>query len=90
MSVVAESKRLTVKEMYDKFPNQWLFIVEPEICENTTQLKSGIVQAHSPSRDIIHKASKEFAGGAAIKFTGEYTDNKPRHSLISYSTKNST
>ena len=88
MSVAVNNKRLTVKEMFERYPNQWLFIVKPEICENTTQLISGIVQVHSPSRDIIHKASKEFVGGAAIKFTGEYTDKKRRHSLISYSIKN--
>ena len=82
------NKRLTVDQMTEKYPNQWLFIVKPEICERTSQLISGIVQVHSSSRDDIHKVSKEFVGGAAIRFTGNTTTIKDRHSLISYSLKN--
>lgn len=73
------SERLTAQEMVEKYPNQWLFIVEPEICEDTSELISGIVQTHSPSRDDIHKVSKEFIGGAAIRFTGEWTTPKYQH-----------
>ena len=85
-----KDRRLTVEDMFEKYPNEWLFIVEPEICEQTTQLMSGIVQVHSPSRDIIHKASKEYVGDAAIKFSGEYTDPERRPRLISFSLKNPT
>ena len=72
-----------------KFPDEWLFVVEPQICENTCQLLSGIVHVYSSSRDIVHKTSKEFFGNATIKFTGEYTNKQQRHSLISYSLKDS-
>ena len=42
------SERLTAQEMVEKYPNQWLFIIEPEICEESNELISGIVQIHSP------------------------------------------
>lgn len=82
------NKRLSVDKMAEKYPNQQLFIVESEICERTSQLISGIVQVHSSSRDDIHKESKEYVGGAAIRSTGDNTTTKDMHSLISYSLKN--
>ena len=36
-----------------KYPNEWLFIIEPKTRENTTHLVSGIVQVHSKSRDDV-------------------------------------
>jgi len=65
--------RMTVEEMSNKHPNEWLFIIEPEIRENTTTLVSGIVQVHSKSLDDVHEASRKFKGDAAIRFTGDYT-----------------
>lgn len=61
---------MTVEEMNKKYPNQWLFIIEPITRENTTTLESGIVQVYSTSRDDVHKASRKFKGDAAIRFTG--------------------
>lgn len=72
-------ERLTTQEMVEKYPNQWLFIIEPAICEETDELISGIFQTHSSSRDDIHKVSKTFIGGAAIRFTGEWTTPKYQH-----------
>ncbi len=39
-----------------------------------------------PTRDDIHKASKTFIGGSAIRFTGEWTDPKYKrtHRITSY------
>ena len=63
-------ERLTLDEMKQKYPDQWLFIVD---CEHSasTELLSGIVAVHSPSRDVINKASAEYKGGAAIRYTGK-------------------
>ena len=88
MTAVMNNKRLTVKEMFEKYPDQWLFIIRPEICKNTSQLLSGIVQVRSSSRNIVHKASKKFVGGAAIKFTGDYSIPEDKQTLISYRLKN--
>jgi len=64
-----KQERLTIDEMVQHYPDQWLFIVD---CEHSasTELISGIVAAHSPSRDVIKKASAEYKGAAAIRYTG--------------------
>ena len=63
-------ERLTLNEMMQKYPDQWLFIVDCEHSEST-ELISGIVAVHSPSRDVINEASAEYKGGAAIRYTGK-------------------
>lgn len=79
-------KKMTVKEMAKKYPNEWLFIVEPETRENTTHLISGIVKVHSKSPEDVDKASKKFCRDAAIRFTGDYTSH--RHKMTSYRPRN--
>ena len=63
------NERLTLKEMTEKYPDQWLFIVDCEISENT-ELLSGVVFAHSKSRDDISEVSSNYEGSAAIHWTG--------------------
>ena len=65
-----EQKRLTINEMVQQYPNQWLFIVDCEHSANT-ELISGVVAVHSSSREDIKKASAEYKGGAAIRYTGK-------------------
>ena len=62
--------RLTIDEMVQRYPDQWLFIVDCEHSANT-ELISGVVAVHSPSRDVIKKASAEYKDGAAIRYTGK-------------------
>ena len=64
------NERLTLTEMEQKYPNEWLFIIDCEISENT-ELLSGVVAAHSDSRDAIHDVSGRYKGGAAIHYTGQ-------------------
>ena len=65
-----KQKHLTIDEMVQQYPNQWLFIVD---CEHSasTELISGVVAVHSFSREDIRKASAEYKGGAAIRYTGK-------------------
>lgn len=46
------NKRLTIEEMEQKYPNEWLFIVNCEHSENT-ELLSGRVLVHSKSREMF-------------------------------------
>lgn len=63
--------RLTLDEMIKKYPNKWLFIIEPEINNETAELMSGIVTAHSDLRDDIYSELRSFKGGAVIRYTGK-------------------
>ena len=65
-----KQERLSIEEMVLKYPNQWLFITDCEISENT-ELLSGVVSVHSTSKDKVNKASAVYAGDAAIRYTGK-------------------
>ena len=65
-----EKERMTIDQMYEKFPDQWLFVVDPEISENT-ELLSGVVDLVTDSREEIMKASDIYDGDAAIWYTGD-------------------
>lgn len=63
------NERLTLEEIEQKYPNEWLFIIDCEISENT-ELLSGVVFANSKSRDDISEVSSNYEGSAAIHYTG--------------------
>ncbi len=75
-----EKERMTLEEMTEKYPDQWLFIIDCEISENT-ELLSGIVAVHSKSRDDVYEASGHYEGAAAIRYTGELP--KGMHYMLS-------
>ena len=81
-------ERLTIAEMERKYPNGWLFIIEPKTREDTTHLVSGIVQVHSKSRDDVYEASRKFKGDAAIKWTGDDTSQEQRPKMPLYRSRN--
>ena len=68
---IETGKRLTLNEMVEKYPDQWLFIVDPEINNETSELISGIVTAHSDLRDDVYSELSTLKGGALIRYTGE-------------------
>ncbi|MCG9126779.1 hypothetical protein JT359_04190 [Candidatus Poribacteria bacterium] len=67
---IETGKRLTLDEMIEKFPDQWLFIVDPEIHDKTSELISGIVTAHSDLRDDVYSELSSLKGHAVIRYTG--------------------
>ena len=81
-------ERMTVEEMSKKYPNEWLFIIEPNTRENTTHLVSGIVQVHSKSRYDVSEASRKFKEDAAIRWTGDDTSQERRPKMTSYRPRN--
>ena len=82
------SERMTVEEMSEKYPNEWLLIIEPKTRENTTHLVSGIVQVHSKSLDDVYKASRKFTDDAAIRRTGDDTSQEQRPKMPLYRPRN--
>ncbi len=82
------SERMTVEEMSEKYPNEWLLIIEPKTRENATHLVSGIVQVHGKSRDDVSEASRKFIGNAAIRWTGDDTSQEQRPKMPLYKPRN--
>ena len=64
------NERLTLEEMEQKYPDEWLFIVDCKYSENT-ELLSGCVLVHSPSRADVYEASSRYKGSAAIHCTSK-------------------
>ena len=67
------NERMTLEEIEQKYPDEWLFIVDCAISENT-ELLLGIVAVHSKSRKDIHDALRHYKGGA-IHSTHEIPEN---------------
>ena len=65
-----KQNRLSIEDIFAKYPDQWLFIVDCEHDESA-QLLSGVVAVHSPSRDVIDDFSARYKGGAAIRWSGK-------------------
>jgi hypothetical protein len=65
-----KQERLSIEQMTLKYPDQWLFITDCEISENT-ELLSGVVTIHSPSKYKVNRASAAYKGNAAIRYTGK-------------------
>ena len=63
-------KRMSIEEMMLEYPDQWLFITDCEISENT-ELISGVVSVSSPYRDVVYKALTNHRGESAIRYTGK-------------------
>ena len=73
---IETGERLTLDEMIEKYPDQWLFIVDPEINSDTSELISGIVTARSDLRDDIYSELRTLKGGAVIRYTGEVPEGR--------------
>ena len=73
---IETGERLTIDDMIEKYPEQWLFIVDPIIDDETSELISGIVTAHSDLRDDVYSELRNLKGGAVIRYTGEIPDGR--------------
>ena len=73
---IERTERLTLDEMIEKYPHQWLFIVDPEINSETSELISGIVTARSDLRDDVYSELSTLKGGAVIRYTGEIPEGR--------------
>lgn len=68
------NERLTIEEMEQQYPDEWLLIVDCELSENT-ELLSGKVVAHSKFRKEIRDVSKHYSGKIATHYTGTLPDD---------------
>ena len=62
------NEHLTIEEMEEQYPDEWLLLVDYELSENT-ELLSGRLVAHSKSRKEIRDISKNYIGRVAVHST---------------------
>lgn len=67
-------ERLSMKDIYEKYPDQWLFIIDCEI-NSSTQLISGIVRLATDSRKEAYEASANHKGSGAVRYSGEWPED---------------
>ncbi|HIK09796.1 MAG TPA: hypothetical protein IGS52_05940 [Oscillatoriaceae cyanobacterium M33_DOE_052] len=66
---------LTLAEIYQQYPDQWVLIVEPDLDENLNVIR-GHVLAHSPDQDGIYSQLSSTKNiRAAIEYTGQVPEN---------------
>ena len=67
-------KRLALVEMEQRYPDQWLLIIDCELSENT-ELLSGKVVSHGKSRKDIREVSAHYKGQVGTHYTGKIPDD---------------
>lgn len=65
---------LSVKELEERYPEEWLLLVDCELT-GSTELSGGKVAVHSKCRDDIYRRLKDYSGRRAIHFAGEIPDD---------------
>ena len=61
---------LTLDEMMECYPDEWLLLVDLELDEST-EIKTGRVILHSKRRGDIYRAQRDCGGHMGILFAGE-------------------
>ena len=68
-------ERLELQEIKKKYPDEWVLLIELETDESLN-IRSGIVAAHSPKRTEIGEKLRQYDKRRAIYFTGEVAKDK--------------
>ena len=70
MSESITAKKLTLAQIYEQYPNQWVLILEPELDENLEVIQGEVI-AYSPDREGLYdQLSLRKGKPCAIEYTG--------------------
>ena len=67
-------ERLSIEEIYDKYPDKWIFISECQI-NAATELVSGIVLYVGDLREEAYEMSATYEGIGAVRYSGELPED---------------
>ncbi|MBI3890986.1 MAG: hypothetical protein HY303_05595 [Candidatus Wallbacteria bacterium] len=67
------SEKITWNQIRQRYPDEWVILVDLDADEETNEVFGGVVLGHDPSEKKLIKDTKDAAAGtsAAILFTGE-------------------
>jgi len=74
MECSEQQEFLTVEEMKERYPDEWLLLVDCRLSAST-ELEAGKVVVHSRCRDDIHRSLRDYSGHLGIHFTGQIPDD---------------
>ena len=69
-SIEPNPVRLSIEEIERRYPNQWVVIIDYEFEPARTELTTGVVYAHGPSREALRPIARGFRH-RALRWTGE-------------------
>jgi len=67
-------ERLSGKIIWERYKDEWVLILNPEISPKT-KVEGGEVVFHSKDRGEVHRRLKDFKGNKAIVFTGKIPED---------------
>lgn len=67
-------ERLTIDEIYNKYPDKWIFISDCETNANT-ELTSGIVLYAGDSKEKAYEISANYIGFGAVRYSGDIPED---------------
>ena len=67
--------RLTLEEMYEQYPEQWLLIADPELDENLNVVRGEVVLTSEDRDDIYDNLHLRNGKSFAIEDTGEWPED---------------
>lgn len=73
------AEHLTLSEINEKYPNQWVLIVEPDLDEHK-QLVGGVVLFSSPDRDEMYSEAMRLP--TPRRLATYYTGALPKHVAV--------
>jgi len=74
-----KNARMTLEEMSQAFPDEWVLVSEPTLDDTSGWISSGFVQFHSPRRTDVDLAAEETP---AVDIAVHYTGALPRRIYV--------
>ena len=71
---VEKKDRVSIDEIKERYINEWVLLVDPDISDDTT-VEGGVVVFNSKDRGEVHRSLSKFKGNKAIVFTGKIPED---------------
>lgn len=68
---VNQTKRLTLKEIYQHYPNQWVLVINPELDSNLNLIEGEVIYNTSDKQDLYDHLYLCGDADSALEYTGD-------------------
>ncbi|MGK7899069.1 MAG: hypothetical protein AB4372_36995 [Xenococcus sp. (in: cyanobacteria)] len=68
---ISISKRLSLAEIYQCYPNQWVLIVDPQLDDELNIIEGEVIYATSDKDDLYHHLYLSGEHNSALEYTGD-------------------
>jgi hypothetical protein len=64
------SKRLSLTEIHQRYPNQWVLIIDPRLDDELNLIEGEVIYATSDKDDLYHHLYLSDQHDSALEYTG--------------------